>query len=146
MLHCGSPKAFFFCTKNQNNNVFLIFIKERLIVKVFKKKLLIYSAILAVFKREQNQILALLKIVFSQLLLSNAWKPLVKKLHYTQTNSLCLLPAPISRNFLNSENSMLILYVTKRHISLTLNNNKFVPAAVIIQKKSRLVTQILAIV
>jgi len=48
------------------------FIKERLIVKVFKQKIAIYSAILAVFKREQNQILALLKIVFSLLLLSNA--------------------------------------------------------------------------
>ena len=117
MLHCGSPKAFFFCTKNQNNNVFLIFIKERLIVKVFKKNIAIYSAILAVFKREQNQILALLKIVFSLLLLSNAWKPLVKKLHYTQKNSLCLLPAPISRNFLNSK-IQCWYYMSQKDISL----------------------------
>ena len=122
MLHCGSPKAFFFCTKNQNNNVFLIFIKERLIVKVFKQKLLIYSAILAVFKREQNQILVLLKIVFfSLLLLSNAWKPLVKNciIH----NKLFMsIARPYFPEFFEFQNSMLILYVTKRHISLTLNN------------------------
>ena len=134
MLHCGSPKAFFFCTKNQNNNVFLIFIKERLIVKVFKKKLLIYSAILAVFKHEQNQILALLKIVFSLLLLSNAWKPLVKNCIIHKQTLYVYFP-PLSPEFFEFQNSMLILYVTKRHISLTLNNKKFVPAAVIIQKK-----------
>jgi hypothetical protein len=54
---------------------------------------------------------------------------------------------PYFPEFFEFQNSMLILYVTKRHISLTLNNKKFVPAAVIIQKKkSRIVTQILAIV
>jgi len=42
---------------------------------------------------------------------------------------------PYFPEFFEFQNSMLILYVTKRHISLTLNNNKFVPAAVIIQKK-----------
>jgi len=42
---------------------------------------------------------------------------------------------PYFPEFFEFQNSMLILYVTKRHISLTLNNKKFVPAAVIIQKK-----------
>ena len=52
------------------------------------------------------------------------------------TNKLFMsIARPYFPEFFEFQNSMLILYVTKRHISLTLNNKKFVPAAVIIQKK-----------
>jgi hypothetical protein len=76
-------------------------------------------------------------LFFSLLLLSNAWKPLVKNciIH----NKLFMsIARPYFPEFFEFQNSMLILYVTKRHISLTLNNNKFVPAAVIIQKKIKI--------